>query len=266
MQRRDFLTAGVAGMALSLARGPARAQVEPRADVKGADAKDTDTDLSVVVIGTDGSDLLDDVVDKYLAAHADVWHFMPNLAKFSQVLEFIDKNPKIVLAKTCGDILAAKRAGKVAMVVGWQDSAGLTDGNGNDWRSSNPPKTKLREYYELGLRTANLTYQLSNQFGGGMLDPTVPLTVEGRLIVAQMQKLGIVVDVSGHTGVQTALDVIAMAERPVVITHGNVRALNRQSALQPGRGHRRRRKDRRSDGRCRAKRIHDLGPQGCGEG
>jgi membrane dipeptidase len=233
MQRRNFLTAGVAGMALSLTRGPARAQVEPRADVKGADAKDTDADLSVVVIGTDGSDLLDDVVDKYLAAHADVWHFMPNLAKFSQVLEFIDKNRKIVLAKTCGDILAAKRAGKVAMVVGWQDSAGLTDGNGNDWRSSNPPKTKLREYYELGLRTANLTYQLSNQFGGGMLDPTVPLTVEGRLIVAQMQKLGIVVDVSGHTGVQTALDVIAMAERPVVITHGNVQALNDNPRCSP---------------------------------
>ena len=71
MKRRDFLKAGVAGMALNLAQGPARAQVEPRADVKGADAKDTDADLSVVVIGTDGSDLLDDVVDKYLAAHAD---------------------------------------------------------------------------------------------------------------------------------------------------------------------------------------------------
>ena len=34
---------------------------------------------------------------------------------------------------------------------------------------------------------------------------------------------------SGHTGVQTALDVIAMAERPVVITHGNVRALNKDN-------------------------------------
>src|SRR5277367_408938 len=162
MQRRDFLKAGAAGMALTLAQGSAQAQVEPRTDVKGADAKDTPEDLSVVVIGTDGNDLLDSVVDDYLAAHADVWHFMPNLAKFSQALEFIDKNPKIVLAKTTSDILAAKRGGKVAMVIGWQDSAGLTDGNGNDWRSSNPPKTKLREYYELGLRTANLTYQLSN--------------------------------------------------------------------------------------------------------
>ena len=149
MQRRNFLMAGVAGMALSLARGPARAQVEPRADVKGADAKDTDTDLSVVVIGTDGNDLLDSVVD-YLAAHADVWHFMPNLAKFSQALEFIDKNPKIVLAKTTSDILAAKRGGKVAMVIGWQDSAGLTDGNGADWRSSNRPRPSCESTTSLG--------------------------------------------------------------------------------------------------------------------
>ena len=222
MLRRTFLRAGAAGVALSLSR---------RGFAQGwhAGTPPSPEDASVIVIGTDGSDLLDDVVDKYLAARADVWHFMPNLAKFSQALEFIDQNPKIVLAKTCDDILAAKRAGKVAMVIGWQDSAGLADGNGNNWRTSNPPQTKLREYYELGLRTANLTYQLSNQFGGGMLDSTVPLTVEGKWIVGQMQKLGIVVDVSGHTGVQTALDVIAMAERPVVITHGNVRALNKDN-------------------------------------
>lgn len=221
MHRRTLLEAGAAGMSLALLPRGSRAQARAAEDA------------SVVVIGADGSDLTNDVVDSYLAAHADVWHFLPNLAKFSQVLEFIDQNPKIVLAKTCDAILAAKSAGKVAMVVGWQDSAGLTDGMGADWRSSNPPRTKLREYYELGLRTANLTYQLSNQFGGGMLDPTAPLTVEGRLIVEQMQDLGIVVDVSGHTGEQTALDVIAMAERPVVITHGNVRALNDNPRCSP---------------------------------
>src|SRR5271163_2342046 len=229
MQRRDFLKAGLAGAALTLAQGPSQAEVEPRADVKGADAKDTAEDLSVVVIGCDGSVPAKSMVDKYLAAHADVWHYLPNLPEFSQDLEFLDTDPRIRLAKSTKDILANKAAGKISMVIGWQDSAALEEENGNDWRFSRPPKTKLREYYELGLRTANLTYQLSNQFGGGMLDPTVPLTVEGRLIVAQMQKLGIVVDVSGHTGVQTALDVIAMAERPVVITHGNVRALNKDN-------------------------------------
>ena len=229
MQRRDFLKASMAGAALTLAQGPVRAQVEPRADVKGADAKDTDTistsspSAPTAPIFLTMSSTSTSPRTPTFGTSARTWR------KFSQVAEFLDKNRKIVLAKTCDDILAAKRAGKVAMVIGWQDSAGLADGNGNNWRTSNPPQTKLREYYELGLRTANLTYQLSNQFGGGMLDSTVPLTVEGKWIVGQMQKLGIVVDVSGHTGVQTALDVIAMAERPVVITHGNVRALNKDN-------------------------------------
>ena len=69
MQRRDFLKAGAAGMALSLAQKPARAQVEPRGDVKGASARDTEADLSVVVIGGDGSVPAKSMVDKYLAAH-----------------------------------------------------------------------------------------------------------------------------------------------------------------------------------------------------
>jgi membrane dipeptidase len=226
MQRRDFLKAGMAGMALTLAERPSQAQVEPRADVKGADAKDTPEDLSFVVIGTDGSVPASVTTDKYLAAHADVWHYLPNGARFSQVLEYLDTDPRIKQAKSVVDILANKKAGKVSMVVGWQDSVALEEENGNDWRNSRPPHTKLREYYELGLRTANLTYQLSNQFGGGTLDPEARLTSQGKFIIGKMQDLGILVDVCGHTGDQTALDVIAMARRPVVITHGCCRGLN----------------------------------------
>jgi membrane dipeptidase len=226
VQRRDFLKAGAAGMALTLAQGPSQAQVEPRADVKGADAKDTDTDLSVVVIGGDGSVPAKSMVDKYLAAHADVWHYLPNRPAFSQILEFLDSDPRIKLAKSTNDILANKQAGKVSMVVGWQDSFALEEENGNEWRFSRPPQTKLREYYELGLRTANLTYQLSNQFGGGMLDPEARLTTQGKYIVGKMQDLGILVDVCGHNGEQTNLDIIAMARRPVAITHGCCKALN----------------------------------------
>jgi membrane dipeptidase len=226
MQRRDFLKAGVAGMALSLAQGPARAQVEPRADVKGTDAKDTPEDLSVVVIGGDGSVPAKTMVDKYLAAHADVWHYLPNRPAFSQILEYLDSDPRIELAKSTKDIFANKQAGKISMVVGWQDSVALEEENGNEWRFSRPPQTKLREYYELGLRTANLTYQLSNQFGGGMLDPEARLTTQGKYIVGKMQDMGILVDVCGHNGEQTNLDILAMARRPVAITHGCCKALN----------------------------------------
>ena len=226
MRRRNFLKAGITGMALTLAQRGSQAQVQPRPDVKGADAKDTETDLGVVVIGTDGSILSKAIVDKYLAAHADVWHYLPNRAQFSQVLEFLDSDPRIKLAKSTNDILANKEAGKVSMVVGWQDSVALEEENGNDWRTSRPPQTKLREYYELGLRTANLCYQISNQFGGGMLDPEARLTTQGKVVVGKMQDLGILVDCCGHTGEQTNLDVIAMSRRPVVITHGCCKGLN----------------------------------------
>ena len=62
--------------------------------------------------------------------------------------------------------------------------------------------------------------ELSNQFGGGMLDPEARLTTQGKYIVGKMRDLGILVDVSGHTGEQTNLDTIAMARRPVVVTRG----------------------------------------------
>ncbi len=38
--------------------------------MKGADSKDTDADLSIVVIGGDGSVPAKSMVDKYLVAHA----------------------------------------------------------------------------------------------------------------------------------------------------------------------------------------------------
>jgi membrane dipeptidase len=113
------------------------------------------------------------------------------------------------------------------MVFGWQDSSALEEGHaGNDWRDSLPPVTNLRAWYELGLRVANLQYNMANQFGGGCLDPTVPLTIQGKFLVAQMQEIGILVDCGGHTGEQTSLDIIAMARRPVICSHSNVLALN----------------------------------------
>jgi hypothetical protein len=136
MRRRSFIKAGIAGAALTLAQGPAWAQIGPRADVTGADAKDTDGDLSIVVIGGDGSVPAKTMVDRYLGARADVWHYLPNRPAFSQILEFLDSDPRIKLAKSTKDILANKQAGKISMVVGWQDSFALEEENGNSGGSA----------------------------------------------------------------------------------------------------------------------------------
>ena len=131
-------------------------------------------DPGIVVIGADGSVPSKPIVDKYIAAAADVWFYLPNLPEFSADLEFLDSDPRIKLAKTVADIRANKQAGKVSMVIGWQNSAALEEGRATTGETAGRRGTKLREYYELGLRVANLSYSLSNQFGGGMLDPNCP--------------------------------------------------------------------------------------------
>ena len=88
-----------------------------------------------------------------------------------------------------------------------------------------PPVTDLSKYYDRGLRMGNFAYQLSNSFGGGLLDPTTPLSIAGMYMVDQMQEIGILVDCS-HSSEQTTLDIIKRAKRPVVFSHSNVLALN----------------------------------------
>jgi membrane dipeptidase len=228
MRRRGFVAAGLGGMVLSLTQGVAHAQTVPATGNSPVEGELRDQDF--VVISVDGSDLSSAMIDKYKRNGADVWLFdgPRTLPRFSRAFEFLDREAaRITLARSYKDILAAKRAGKVCMVFGWQDSSALEEGHaGNDWRDSLPPVTNLRAWYELGLRVANLQYNMANQFGGGCLDPMVPLTIQGKFLVAQMQEMGILVDCGGHTGEQTSLDIIAMARRPVICSHSNVLALN----------------------------------------
>jgi membrane dipeptidase len=194
-----------------------------------ASAAGEDQGQNLVVISVDGSTLSSEMVDKYKRNGADVWLFdgPRTLPRVSRAFEFLDReSSRITLCRSHKEILAAKRDRKVAMVFGWQDSEALEEEYGNDWRNHKPPLTNLRAWYELGLRVAGLQYNMANQFGGGCLDPTVPLTIQGKYLVAQMQELGILVDCGGHIGEQTSLGILDIARRPVVCTHSNVLALN----------------------------------------
>jgi membrane dipeptidase len=237
MPRRTFLKFGVSGLALSMVQGASLAQSQSTAVEQTGYAKSTDAGPGVVVIGVDGADLTAPYLDDYLSVGATVWQYSENtidLDRFDWIDRFVDANSsKVTLAKSYSDILAARRAGKVAMVVGVQDMWPLewawqykwpNDKGPNDYLP-NPPMTELSKYYHRGLRMGNLAYQLSNSFGGGLLDPTTPLSVAGKYMIDQMQEIGILVDCS-HSSEQTSLDIIRRAKRPLVCSHSNVLALN----------------------------------------
>jgi membrane dipeptidase len=240
MTRRNLLEAGLGGLALSLAQGASLAQTPGTAGSTAARGRDTAAGLSTVVIGVDGSKLTGAYIDEYLSSGATVWQYSDNIIDFDDfqtIQEFVDsQSSKITLAKSYNDILAAKRAGKVAMVVGIQECTQLepewfanpTD-HSNPKRPNNwdikPPITQLSNYYDKGLRIANLAYNLPNFFGGGCLDARTPLSSVGEYLVDQMQEIGILVDCS-HSSEQTSLDIIKRATRPVVCSHSNPSALN----------------------------------------
>ncbi len=198
----------------------------------------------IIVIGVEGSDLTPQYLDDFLNAGATVWQVSGNtmdFERFDEIDTFVKGNSsKVILAKSYNDILAAKQAGKVAIVAGTQDLYTLDPSweegdvrddplswGGNNWKVY-PPQTQLSNYYERGLRIANLAYHSSNFFGGGCLDPVTPLSRAGRYIVRQMQEIGILVDTS-HSSEQTSLDIVKIAmssHRPVVISHSNPAALD----------------------------------------
>jgi membrane dipeptidase len=218
VKRRNFIKAGLGGAAALAATR------------KSQSAPSLPSARGIIVIGVEGGDLTVPYLDDYLNTGVTVWQYSGNTIdfdRFDKIQNFVDANaPKITLAKSYKDIVAAKQAGMVALVVGAQDLYPLEpewqadrDPPPNNW-AVDPPMTQLSNYYDRGLRIANLSYNLSSFFGGGCLDPTTPLSRAGQFIVGQMQELGILVDCS-HSSEQTSLDVVRMATRPVVCSHSN---------------------------------------------
>lgn len=219
MERRTFLTLAGAGAVASAASAASLAQVAP---APAADLK------NYVVDGSDVSMLSVQYLDLLNAGGVDVVlaNGITSLFDFSVALDFIGRHDaRIALVRKFTDIAEAKRQGKVAWIFGWQFADFLQTSAGNRWDTM-PPMHGLRAYYELGLRCVGLAYNVGNQFAGGCLDPTMPLTKAGRYLAQEMQEMGILMDCGGHTGEQSSLDIISLAKRPVVCTHSNAKTLN----------------------------------------
>lgn len=117
------------------------------------------------------------------------------------------------LGLTVADIRAAKAAGKLAVSF---------DLEGSDMLAGD--LDMLRLYRDLGVRQMHLAYNRDNAVGGGCHGADIGLTEFGRKVVAEINRLGILMDCS-HTGYRTSMDVLAMSTRPVIFSHANPRAL-----------------------------------------
>ena len=136
-------------------------------------------------------------------------HFYRELAKYPD---------RIGVATNGDDVRALRGEGKIAAVLSIEGALAIESGLG-----------VLRMYHRLGLREMNLVHLLENNIGDVMHSSRnggkgYGLTDFGRELVAEMNRLGILIDLS-HTAEQTVLDVMEVSTQPVATTHSGVRAL-----------------------------------------
>ena len=114
------------------------------------------------------------------------------------------------------DRLLADRAGGKKVVGGMLSIEGLQDLEGK--------LANLDVLYRAGFRMAGLAHFFDNEVAGSMHgEAKAGLTPLGRQAVRRMEALGMVVDVA-HSSHATIAEVLAMAQRPVVASHGGVQA------------------------------------------
>ena len=229
MNRRDCLIATLSAAAVVPAlRASAATQAVATPSVTSVDerkyAKAWDVQRSTLVVdGLDPSALTEDYLKMLKAGGVNCWHqSVGGLGSFANLLTFLDKNSQtIVQAGTVREIRQAREQGKLAHVSGWQMADPMIyDANGFG------PLQNLRAYRQLGLRIASIAYNNSNIFGGGCLDPDVPLTRLGQKYVEAVHNQRIVLDVCGHTAERTSYDAIQISKGvPIICSHTNSRAL-----------------------------------------
>lgn len=83
----------------------------------------------------------------------------------------------------------------------------------------------IRTFFQLGTRMMHLTYNRANPIGDGCGEArNGGLTDFGRAVIAEMNHVGVIVDVA-HCGEQTSLEAAQYSDRPMVASHAMCRAL-----------------------------------------
>jgi len=128
-----------------------------------------------------------------------------------------EKHPETwELATTAADIRRIASAGKIAALMGMEGGYAI------DERIEN-----VGRYYQMGVRYLSPAWSVSTSWAGSSGDEvgkTRGLNDFGKQVIREMNKLGMMVDVS-HVSDQTFSDIVNISTRPVIATHSGCRAI-----------------------------------------
>jgi membrane dipeptidase len=120
------------------------------------------------------------------------------------------------LATTAGDVRRIAESGKLAALMG------LEGGYAIDEKLEN-----VERYYKMGVRYMSAAWSVSTSWAGSSGDEigrTRGLTEFGKSVIREMNRLGIMVDVS-HVSDAAFWDIVNTSTKPIIASHSNVRAI-----------------------------------------
>ncbi len=137
-----------------------------------------------------------------------------DIEKTLRIIE--DQSQQISFVQTVEAALQAKQEGKIAVFFSFEGGEPI----GSDiWL--------LRFFYRMGFRAMGLTWNFRNLLADGGYEGRegYGLSVFGKGVVCEMNRLGMVVDLA-HLTPQSMRDILHISEQPVIHSHGCTRAVN----------------------------------------
>jgi membrane dipeptidase len=138
------------------------------------------------------------------------------LQQIDAVREQIRKHPNdLVLATTAAEIREAKKKGQIAALMGVEGGHMI-----------NSDLAVLRKFGGLGVRYMTLTHSGNDEWADSSTDKAVHngLTDFGKDVVREMNRLGVMVDIS-HVSDKTFADALAISKAPMIASHSSCRAI-----------------------------------------
>jgi membrane dipeptidase len=122
---------------------------------------------------------------------------------------------ELELALSAADVRRIRASGRIASMLGMEGGHAIENSLG-----------ALRAYYDLGVRYMTLTHNVTLDWADAAagIARYDGLTDFGREVVREMNRLGMIVDLS-HVSVATMHDAIDVSEAPVMFSHSSARAI-----------------------------------------
>ena len=149
-----------------------------------------------------------DAVHVTIVYHEDFEEHLKEIKKWEKL--FNDNSDLIFLGKNFKDIDKAKNENKTAIFFGFQNCSPIED-----------DINLIEKVHHLGCRFMQLTYNNQSLLATGCYEKIDSgVTNFGRQVIKEMNKIGIVIDMS-HSAEKSTLDAIELSEKPIAITHAN---------------------------------------------